>query len=301
MSNNNSRTWIGWQGIVAGVPQDWSLSAISGDDRNGYFRVDSPGTLALEVKWSSAGPKVDLSSKLDAYMDGLKRKARKSKINFEHKIKSKDGGVLSFTWRGDRKAQGKLWRCDECNRVLIAQVSGGPSDDISNLASLILPTILDHTEDDWRVWGMYDLLAETPPGYELEKHRLMSGYIRLDFRSKNNRLIIERWGLANIALKNITLRKWFDDRSRYDLRPYRCKIESVQFDEEAGIHVEGRRAGIGPLLKSAGEILSFRKPTSYIDGYVWACEKSNKIYSVQSIHSKDENVLDMVLERVICH
>ena len=301
MSDKTERTWLGWQGIVAEVPADWSLAAINGDEKGGYFRANSTGTLMLEAKWSKATREVDLHSKLEGYLNDLKRRARKRKVEFEHKIKPKDAGVLTFSWRSDRKAQGRLWRCDECSRVVIAQVSGGLSDDVSNVASYVLPSFQDHSEDGWRTWAMYDLIAEAPPGYVLEKHQLMAGYIQLVFRKGSNRLVIERWGLANIALKTSGLREWFAERARHDLRPYKYSVHDVQFGREAGIQIAGRRVGLSQALKSACEFAILRKPAVWLDGYVWVCEDSNKIFSVQLTHSRGENLLDEVLERVECH
>ncbi|HUV04414.1 MAG TPA: hypothetical protein VMX94_04835 [Armatimonadota bacterium] len=301
MKGNSSGTWVGWQGVVAEVPADWNLAAVSGDEKSGYFRVDGSGSLMLEAKWSSAGRQVDLYSKLDAYLSDMRRRARKRRASFEHKIKSKGAGVLTFSWRSDRKGQGRLWRCDECGRVIIAQVSGGPSEDVQNLASQILPTIQDHSEDGWRTWAMYDLIADVPPGYVLEKHRLMSGYIQLVFRKRTSRLVIERWGLANVALKHSSLHEWFDDRAAYDLKAYRYSLQDVEFEEESGIQITGRRAGLRQALKSAYELVTLRRPAVYLDGYVWLCQESNKIYAVQSLHRRNENIVDQVLERVGCH
>lgn len=301
MSEKGERTWVGWQGVVAEVPADWSLSAVSGDEKNGYFRADSTGTLMLEAKWSKVGKQADLHSKLEGYLNDLRRRARKRRVDFAHKIKSKDAGLLAFSWQSDRKAQGRLWLCDECGRVIIAQVSGGQSDDVSNVASYVLPSIEDHSEDGWRTWAMYDLIAEVPPGYTLEKHRLMSGYIQLVFRRKSNRLVIERWGLANVALKNSSLREWFAERAVSDLRSYQYSIQDVEFGDERGIQVMGRRAGFYLAFKAAREIVGLQKPAAYLDGYIWVCEDTNKIFSVQLMHSRHENVLDEVLERVECH
>ena len=301
MSDKSKHTWVGWQGVVARVPADWNLSAMSGSENSGYFRADNTSSLMLEVKWQKVGKQVDLRRKLDDYLKDLQRRARRKRSDFEHKIKTKDAEALIFSWRSDRKAQGRLWHCAECGRVMIAQVSGSTSDDISGLASVVLPTIEDHSEDGWRTWAMYDFLAEVPPGYSLEKHQLMSGYIRLAFRKKSSRLILERWGLANVALKSQTLREWFNDRAGSDLRQYGCSIEEVDFDGEKGIQISGRRTGIGPMLKSAGELLTLRKPAAYLDGYVWVCEESNKVFSIQSMHARDENTADQVLERTECH
>jgi hypothetical protein len=301
MSEKSSRTWVGWQGIVLEVPADWSLAAVSGDEKSGYFRVDSTGSLTVEAKWFKVGKDADLHGKLGAYLEDLRRKARKRKTAFEHKIKPKDEGTITFSWRSDRKAQGRLWRCDECGRVIIAQVSGSLSDDVSNVASYILPSVQDHSDEGWRTWALYDLVADVPPGYVLDKRQLMAGYIQLVFRKGTNRLLIERWGLANVALKKTSLSEWFAQRARLDLRPYKYSVQEVDFGGEAGIQVVGRRAGLLPALKSVREFVTFRRPAVYLDGYVWVCEESNKIFSIQSMHSKDESVLDGVLERTACH
>lgn len=301
MNDNNNRTWIGWQGIVAEVPADWSLAAVSGDEKSGYFRVDSAGTLVLEAKWSSAGKNVDLQSRLRDYLNDLQRRSRKHKAGFESKIKTKDSGALTFSWRSDRKAHGRLWLCEKCNRVIIAQLSGSHSDDVSGVASNILTTFEDHGDDDWRTWAVYDLIAEVPPGYTLEKHKMMSGYIQLIFRKKSNRLIIERWGLANVALRKSRLRDWFAERAAYDLRPYSYSMEDMDFNGEQGIRLKGRRSGVAEYLKAGRELISLRKPAMHLDGYTWVCEETNKVFSIQSLHVRDENILDEALERLECH
>lgn len=301
MSKNSKMSMVGWHGVVAEAPEDWSLAALGGDEKSGYFRVDSPGTMALEVKWSKADPKVDLESKVNAYLSDLDKKAKKRKIGFDKKVRPKDDAGVTFTWRADRKAQGRIWRCDECDKVIIAQVSGLLSQDVSTIAGQILGSIQDHSSDGWRTWAMYGLAADVPPGYVLQKHQLMSGYIQLIFKRKSEQLTIERWGLANVALKNKGLKEWFSDRACLDLAPFRFKTEDVEFESETGLQVKGRRWGIRPMFQSIAEVLSLQAPAVHLDSYVWLCETSNKIYSVQSVHSKREDVIDQVLERVVCH
>lgn len=301
MNVKNNRTWIGWQGIIAEVPQDWSLAAVSGDEKRGYFRVDSTGSLMLEAKWSTAGKNVDLQSRLRTYLDDLRRRSRKRRAKFESKIKPRDAGGFNFSWRADRKAHGRLWFCEKCDRVVIAQLSGSLNEDVAEVASGILPTFEDHVEDGWRPWAVYDLIAEVPPGYALEKHKLMSGYIQLIFRKKSNRLIIERWGLANVALKKSSLQDWYLERAGHDLMPFRYAIEEMDFEGEHGIKVTGRRTGVVEYVKAVRDLLAARKPAMHLDSYAWVCEETNKVFSIQSQHVRDEKILDEVLERVECH
>ena len=41
---------VGWQGITLNVPSDWALVGVDGDQRKGYFRVDSPVASVIEVR-----------------------------------------------------------------------------------------------------------------------------------------------------------------------------------------------------------------------------------------------------------
>lgn len=291
----------GWQGIVADVPEDWCLAAVSGEGKEGYFRIDSTGTLVLEVKWSKFTGKANLHGRLTAYLESLKKKAKKSKLGFDYKINAKNEDTINFTWKSDRKAQGRIWKCDACGRILIAQLSGALNDDISIEASKIFSTFIDHSEDNWKIWGIYGLVTEVPPDYVLEKHQLMSGYIQLVFKKKNDKIVIERWGLANTVLKNTALKDWFMLRSVYELRPYRFEIENVQFEEEQGLRLHGRRSSIKEHLRTVSEFLTLQKPSYKLDGYVWHCDESNKIFSIYTVHSKNENVIDEILERTVCH
>ncbi len=300
MNDTNRRTLVGWQGITIEVPDDWSLASISGDEKSGYYRVSSPGTTAVEVRWSEASEKVNLSARLDAYLKDLDRKSRKRNLDFQSKTREKDGDLF-FTWRADRKAEGRLFRCAECKRAIIVQVSGVPGDPVSSVASFVLPSVKDHAEDGWRTWAMYDLQADVPQGYRLEKHKLMAGYLQLQFRKGANQLVIERWGLANVALKKATLAEWFSERMRIDLAGFTYKIEDLPDEPEPAIQAIGRRSGIIGVYRTIGDLGKLRMPAMRLDTYAWVCEESNKIFSVQSMHTRKERIMDDVIARVECH
>ncbi len=300
MNETDRRTLVAWQGIAAEVPQDWSLASVSGDEKIGYYRASSPGTMAVEVRWSEASEKVDLSARLESYLRDLERKSRKRKLDFQSKTRTKDGDLL-FTWRADRKAEGRLYRCPECNRAVIVQVSGVPGDPVSAVASFVLPSVRDHAEGGWRTWAMYDLQADVPPGYRLEKHKLMAGYLQIQLRKGANQLIIERWGLANIALKKTNLADWFRQRMRIDLTGFSYKVEELFDEPEPAIQAIGRRSGLLGFYRTVQDLSKLRVPAMRLDTYAWVCEESNKIYSVQSMHTGRERIMDDVIARVECH
>lgn len=298
--NDTTRALIGWQGIVIEVPADWSLASVSGDEKSGYYRVSSPGTAAVEVRWSEASAKVDLSAKLDSYLRDLDRKSRKRNLDFRSKTHEREDGIY-FTWRADRKAEGRLFRCPECKRAVIVQVSGMPGDAVSNVAAFVLPSVRDHSVGGWRTWAMYDLQADVPPGYKLEKHKLMAGYLQLQFRKGANQLIVERWGLANVALRKTTLAEWFAQRMRVDLTGFRYRIEDLPDEPEPAVQAVGWRWGILGFFRTLNDVTRLRMPALRLDTYAWVCEESNKIYSAQSMHTGKERIMDDVIARVECH
>lgn len=300
MNDTDRRALIGWQGIVIEAPADWSLASVNGDEKSGYFRVNSPDTAAIEVRWSEASEKVDLSARLDTFLRDLDRKSRKRNLDFRSKTHARDGDIL-FTWRADRKAEGRLFRCPECNRAVIVQVSGMPGDPVSAVAATALPSVRDHSEGGWRTWAMYDLRAEVPPGYKLEKHRLMAGYLQLQFRKGANQLILERWGLANVALKKTTLGEWFAQRMRVDLTGFSYRVEELSDEPEPAVQAVGRRSGILGAYRTINDLSKLRMPAMRLDTYAWICEESNKIYSAQSMHTRRERIMDEVIARVECH
>jgi len=180
-------------------------------------------------------------------------------------------------------------------------VSGVPGDPVSAVASFVLPSVTDHIEGGWRRWAMYDLRTDVPGGYRLDKHKLMAGYLQLQFRRGANQLIVERWGLANVALKNTTLAEWFGRRMRNDLTGFSYRIEELPEEPETAIQALGRRSGILGVYRTIGDLSKFRVPALRLDAYAWVCEESNKIYSVQSMHTRRERIMDDVIDRVECH
>jgi hypothetical protein len=299
MNNKCANTLVGWQGVIAEVPENWNLSAVSAPSESGYFRIDSPGTMSLEVKWKGNAEKADLESSLEAFLKNLKIQAKKNRTEFEYKTKARPDGTLSFTWKSDRHAHGRIWKCEMCNNVIIAQVTGDKKDNISDISSAILPTIKDHADDDWHTWALYGMAADVPPKFKLKQHKLLSGYLKLEFANGNNRLVIERWGLAETVLKNTTLKEWYLERVQNDLKSFRYETEDALIDDNAGLHIKGRVYGIVKLLKTFRMISTFRKQASDIENYAWFSKDENKIYSVQYISLLADDTADAVTRRMV--
>src|SRR5947209_19533109 len=87
-------TVVGWRGISLEVPEEWSLTSVSGEGPNGYLRVESPGSLFLQVKWWEKRGLVSVPDALDNYIGDLKKKSKKLRRELEFKTRPK--GVASL-------------------------------------------------------------------------------------------------------------------------------------------------------------------------------------------------------------
>ncbi len=202
-------TSIGWQGIRFVLPPDWNLTGFSMDRENGYLRVDAPGnsTLTVQVRWLNAsnpdqnntitaytiiapfvrhwlkrsapiGPtsKLNLSGNLERILKETEKQAKKAKATFDSTIKpekteGKDGerSAIHFSWTGEGRAQGKIWHCKTCDRVVVAQVIGMAKDQsaIANIASRLFATFQDHAIDGYDRWALYDLQMDVPERFPI--------------------------------------------------------------------------------------------------------------------------------------
>jgi hypothetical protein len=334
------KTVVGWQGVRFTLPPEWNVTGFSLDRDNGYVRVDSPGTstMSVQVRWSNAAkpeqgpptpyymfapyfrkllkrpappvPKTDLRQTLDRILKDAAKEAKKSgRAPFECQTRPEKAEGLNdermamgFTWTGAGRGQGKIWRCSTCNRVVMAQVVGLQKDhnQIGAVASQLFATFQDHSVDGNDLWALYDLQAEVPTEFHLAAHRVMSGHLHLAFARGAERILIDRWGLANVALKRFKLEEWFE-------RNAQCATAKMKHsDAEVNGHKAVVATGVLPIAarltamkECKGTMRPF--PTRYTGG-AWHCEQENKIYSVQVLHNaKTEGLWDQVAGKCHCH
>lgn len=336
-------TSIGWQGIRFTLPPDWNLVGFSMDRENGYLRVDAPGdsTLTVQVRWLNAsnpdqnntvtaysliapfvrhwlgrsGPpapsaKLNLNGNLERILKETEKQAKKAKATFESTIKpekteGKDGerSAIHFSWTGEGRAQGKIWHCKTCNRVVVAQVVGMAKDQsaISNIASRLFATFQDHAIDGYDRWALYDLQMDVPSDFRLQEQKLLSGHLHLEWARGGERIVLDRWGLANMLLKKFSLKDWFRNNA---LVP----VKSLSLDDAHTVHGHESIRYLGglPLITKLhalrdSKVALRRFPTRY-EGGIWNCEDSNKIFALQVLHQKQTvGLWEDVVSRCVCH
>ncbi len=206
-------------------------------------------------------------------------------------------GALEFHYRADRKVRGFIRQCSHCRRVVIAQVSGDRDDAVVNVANQLLNTLQDHSEDGWWTWALLGLVVRLPERFGLVKSQVMSGYLMLQFRYRYTEVVVERWGLADVTLKKWTLEEWALRATEW--RRLRARHEQGAVREHPAVCLSGLRRAPTVWLRRKVERFVLRRPEE-IQGVVWHCEPSNRIYSVRVERGTPE-LLEQIVESVQCH
>jgi len=308
--------FLGWQGFEVETPEDWELTGYSGTFDEGYFRADDGDALGLEVKWSTpkgrAAATVDLSARRDAYLSSLRKAARRRKVEFDEAegavpkgLDRDDRTAVGFSWSADRKANGALWRCATCGRVVMAQVLGEPSGrkGFAGVSQAVLAGLNCHGADPaWRRWSLYGLDAWAPSEYALLSAQLMNVYLRLTFERGTARLSVEQWSAADAARGGRWLDQWLSDNSRGELAKARTVSEESQVHGHPAVRLAGGLAVGMPMLEAVREASALRAPATRYHGVGWECVESNTVHLVQSLRAP--RVMDpvpAVVERLRCH
>lgn len=302
MANNTAP--VGWQGIIVDAPADWSLVGVNGDAKKGYFRVDSPIASALEVKWERiSGKSPDLMAKAREFLSNIEKSTKKKKIKFDKDVRADKGDPNSvrFLWRADRLGQGRLVYCEQCERMVIAQVITTRDENVSKVASEMLDSIRDHREDGWVEWALFGLGFAIPPGYSIQKQTLMSGFLALSFKKGAKTIVVERWGLAGTLLAKDDMATWYRKDAVPDVKGYRVEFEPETVAGREGLRVKGRRRGIAQAVKAAAYSLTLHPHPGLLTGFVWHCADSNRLFSVRATHTAGEQIAEKVRDLIIAH
>jgi hypothetical protein len=299
---------LGWQGLTAEVPSDWSVGAATGDEHEGYLRVDGPDFPRLEVRWSDAG-KADLDKTVAGYLKDLQRAKRKTPVEvdaetrFISRRKLGKDQIRPFVWRSETVSYGVGWICKKCNRLVLAQVLGHREEaGLEALAVEVLSHLEDHGRDGWKVWSLYDLYTEAPEDFTVSKSNFRAGLTELNFTRAAERIVVARWGMAETALRGTTLSGWARVQLYAPLRSYAPKMEELSFRDHETLRLTGEAgAPLGMALR-VGRHLAQKVHADQLLGYIWHCPETNRLYVVYGIVDvNNRELVDQVRDRTKCH
>lgn len=326
---HTSPSIVGWNGIYLEVPSEWNLSAASGDMAQGHIRIDGPGEMHVRVRWNRVkkkpGPE-GVQRILNRYLKGLEKGSRRRKLKFESnqdvRLTIQSEGAkrkpLFFSWQGrdiqsgstgqskakaaESQAVGLIWYCAACGRITIAQVDGPIRRSLTQVASQILGTLDDHAVEGCHTWAVYGLAAEIPADFVLSGHKLLSGYIQLRFTKGQSSIQLDRWAMADVALKNVPLQRWVNSHFAKVLRGFNWSKEDADIRGHKGLALTGTIRGIRDRIRAVAMSAVRLRPANRLTQYSWQCEETNRICSVQVIHSKEEaGLAEEIAASYVCH
>ncbi len=330
-------TVVGWQGLQCQLPPEWSLTGLSMERENGYLRIDAPGdaTLTVQIRWMNAAapqaktayyllaphfrrwlkrpepevPMPDLRGNLEKLLKENAKQSKKAKVAFDSNIKPEktegdndERKAMNFSWSGEGRGQGKIWYCSKCRRLVIAQVVGMVKDNanIGQVASALLGSLRCHSDDGFDTWALYGLEIGIPEDFRLETQKLTSGHLHLAFARSGERVIVDRWALANMTLKKFTLAEWFHINSVVSTGGMVKEDRAAIFEFET-VRYRGKLKGYN-LVKAAREVkMRLRRFATRYEGGIWHQPDANRMVMIQVLHHrKTENLWQEIVQRCVC-
>jgi hypothetical protein len=114
----------------------------------------------------------------------------------------------------------------------------------------------------------------------------------MELRHRGRRVIVERYGPANVLLKHDTLPDWSTSvKTVFNLlKPFRYRKETIDGGEGgAKVRLKGRRKSVRDLIVRGVLWLIRRQPPDALDARIWRNEESNRIYVVM-VEAEPRNV-----------
>jgi len=311
--NRPTTVLAGWQGLTAEIPENWNIGAISGDNAAGYVRYDDERMPRLELKWSTPKGFIALDEVISKYLKDIQKGRKKGApevtvdrdVKLLGKRKRKKAAVKCFAWKSEVQGHGAAWTCADCGRTVIVQVmheGDVPAEQAQEEAADIILGIEDHPRDGWAYWSAYGLSCQVPEDFSLTGQKLMAGLIELEFSRETERCKVARWGMANVALKKLSLMDWVGSEMGKELRKNDVERTEAPVKGHDGLHLLGGGAKGVQALQSFWAHCTGKLYADRVIGRVWHCEAQNKIFYVDTLVDREHaDLADQIADRIECH
>jgi len=303
------RHLIAWHGLSLTVPEDWNIGAIGGDRKEGYLRLDGSDMTRVEVKWAKVGSgHVDIPGLVDKYLRDLQKDKknptqvqRDVALTGRRKARHKRG-LECFGWQNETQGFGAAWYCPDCEKTVIVQVMGTLDEPLAKFAEPIIQDLEDHPADDWITWSTYGFTCQTPERFMLTGQKLMAGLIELSLACDTERLHLARWGMANVALRNTTLKDWAYKEVAKRLKKFTVEPELTQFRGHECLTLRGRTNLPQERIASFAQHCLGKPYPDRLLAHLWHCEEENKLFYVEGTLDREQlSVMEEVRSRLPCH
>ena len=105
---------------------------------------------------------------------------------------------------------------------------------------------------------------------------------------RKRRLSIERYGLADVLLKDQTLEDWFRTKYKKAIRGFGFQIESINQDEVEHLILSGEETRVTDNIPiHSVQLANQIKKRKCFVAHIRRCYKSNRIYVIQVVSKTD--------------
>ena len=281
---------IAWNGIQFSYPNRWQIAAI-GDS---HLVMEGSRGPMMEVVWSQIRGRFSHQKHFRRLASHFPRKMSASLSNWT--LPSEWLEVLvgfeasGFEWRASTDSgRGVLLYCGHCRRACLVHFFGRQPDGGDTAELAILKNFKDHYSDGGQVFSVFDMRATLPVPFELESHRLDAGGFELVFTHRKNRIVLYRWALAAIVLKNKGLAEFGYKMNLID--PH--AVQEVAVNEFDGVEDRRDAAGADAWMR-----WMVARP-GYYWCRLWHVEPCNRILGVVAETRRPMN--EELFERICQH
>lgn len=308
-------TLFGWQGITLRVPDDWNLGRVDGSYKSGYARLDDAEIVRAEIEWREGGQgrrTLSLSALVDRYVEGLEKKAKKTGLNFSVNRRARflrekrwleSSEYELFTWEADYRAYNLARVCSACGRIALLRVLGRPQEKLEEVVEEVFRSLEDHPRAGQVFWSLYGLQFSLPAEFKLSGQELKSGHLQLSFERERQVCRVHRLSLAHLLLKDTSLRSWYLEFFKKQLRDFRVEAQEAPVRGHQGLRVLGAPRSRWRQLVRPLPFLNPR-PRLHLDSRIWRCAEADKICIIDHLYRRREEGEDLPLrlsDGYFCH
>ncbi|MFH1292840.1 MAG: hypothetical protein ABIJ44_01775 [Pseudomonadota bacterium] len=198
-------TWkeIAWNGIRFRAPAGWQVGTIG----KNYLMLEEESGPVLEVKWGHIKGTFSHEAHLHRLTNLHGKKVGNSvsecPLPAEWEEALEKYKATSFSWQGKTTSgKGLILFCTTCRNATLIQFYQRVTSDGHAVSRRLLGSFRDHRKDNQVHWSVFGIGATIPDRFHLIQHRFGAGEFELTFASKDQKIILYRWGPASVLLRN---------------------------------------------------------------------------------------------------
>lgn len=206
--NYNQSPWkeVAWNGIRFLTPATWQVGTIG----NYYLMLEQDGEPVVELKWGQTkdnfSHEAQLSRLSSLHKKGLEKTASECPIPKNWKEILGNYKTMAFSWKGKTMSgKGVILFCPSCHNATLIQFYRRSPAQPPEISQRLLSTFSDHREDKQVFWSVFGISATIPDAFRLQKYKFEAGEFELNFTSREQNIILQRWAPANVLLRNQSL------------------------------------------------------------------------------------------------